>query len=366
LVLQSTGTPMALSSVPSQLGDVNEEELATLFGRLRNALQTVLGNHYFPQAGAHATTQVFHRKFGPNFPSIEEILRNVSLHVNNLELLVDFPRPFAPHVINVGGITVPSTSNAELPKEWKEVLERRPRAALVSFGSVAKSSAMPADYKVSLKETMKAFPDVTFIWKYEEEEAAVDDFADAIRKDAPNVVLTQWMPQMDILAHPNLAFFISHGGTGSILEAITRGVPMVMIPLFGDHHRNAVGVARRGAGLVLRKGCLSSTVLLQDAIREILKAERRKAARDVAFAISRRPFTPREVFSRHIHWVLSSSSSSLPATALTPLTTKQSFVQVYFVDALLLFSTITALLVFTIFSLSRRIVYSSKVKTKRQ
>lgn len=37
---------------------------------------------------------------------------------------------------------------------------------------------------------------------------------------------TRWAPQQTILAHPVLGWFVTHCGLGSILEAISSGVPM--------------------------------------------------------------------------------------------------------------------------------------------
>lgn len=43
---------------------------------------------------------------------------------------------------------------------------------------------------------MTQFPDVTFIWKYEELD---DEFATEQASKMKNLVLTKWMPQLDIL-----------------------------------------------------------------------------------------------------------------------------------------------------------------------
>lgn len=45
-------------------------------------------------------------------------------------------------------------------------------------------------------QTITRFPDVTFIWKYENLE---DGFATVYASKVANLVLTKWMPQVDIL-----------------------------------------------------------------------------------------------------------------------------------------------------------------------
>ena len=40
-------------------------------------------------------------------------------------------------------------------------------------------------------------------------------------KDLPkNVLTSSWVPQQDVLGHPNLKVFVTHGGLGSVMEAI--------------------------------------------------------------------------------------------------------------------------------------------------
>jgi UDP:flavonoid glycosyltransferase YjiC (YdhE family) len=43
---------------------------------------------------------------------------------------------------------------------------------------------------------------------------------------------------------------VSHGGAGSIRSALAAGVPLVLMPLFGDQPHNARAVAAAGAGIV--------------------------------------------------------------------------------------------------------------------
>ncbi|GMS85064.1 hypothetical protein PENTCL1PPCAC_7239, partial [Pristionchus entomophagus] len=88
--------------------------------------------------------------------------------------------------------------------------------------------------QISKFQTVKALPKLTFIWKYEED----DDFSKKTISEIPNLVLTKWMPQVDLLAHPNTSAFITHRGMGSTQETARSGVPGIFISIFGDQPRN--------------------------------------------------------------------------------------------------------------------------------
>ena len=51
------------------------------------------------------------------------------------------------------------------------------------------------------------------IWKWDEE----------LDVDEKRIMVRKWLPQDDILAHPNVKLFVTHGGLLSCTEAIMRG-----------------------------------------------------------------------------------------------------------------------------------------------
>ena len=53
-------------------------------------------------------------------------------------------------------------------------------------------------------------------------------------KVPPNVMLKSFLPQSDILAHKNVAMFITHCGMHGVMESIYHAVPMVGMPVFID------------------------------------------------------------------------------------------------------------------------------------
>lgn len=61
-----------------------------------------------------------------------------------------------------------------------------------------------------------------------------------------NVKIGKWLPQNDILAHPNIKLFISHCGKGGITEAKYHGVPILAVPIFADQFINAEKIVSEG------------------------------------------------------------------------------------------------------------------------
>jgi UDP:flavonoid glycosyltransferase YjiC (YdhE family) len=50
---------------------------------------------------------------------------------------------------------------------------------------------------------------------------------------------------------PKVSLVVTHGGSGTVLAALSVGVPLVIVPMQWDHAENAQRVARAGAGLCL-------------------------------------------------------------------------------------------------------------------
>jgi len=63
------------------------------------------------------------------------------------------------------------------------------------------------------------------LWKFEDE---------SIGKLPENIMIRKWLPQADILAHPNVKVFITHGGLFGTQEGVHYAVPMLGIPFYCD------------------------------------------------------------------------------------------------------------------------------------
>ena len=87
----------------------------------------------------------------------------------------------------------------------------------VSFGSVLQGSQVPQDKQEAL---LKAFGQLKerVLWKWE---------TSNMKEKPGNVMIKDFLPQQDVLGHPNLKAFVTHAGYLSFEESLCHKVPMV-------------------------------------------------------------------------------------------------------------------------------------------
>ncbi|GAA5813724.1 hypothetical protein MFLAVUS_007211 [Mucor flavus] len=61
-----------------------------------------------------------------------------------------------------------------------------------------------------------------------------------------DIKLMGWISQYTVLKHSSTLFFVSHGGVGSLHEALYNGVRLFVYPFFGDQQGNAIAIERIG------------------------------------------------------------------------------------------------------------------------
>lgn len=110
-----------------------------------------------------------------------------------------------------------------------------------------------------------------------------------------NARVERWIDQSEILGQARVV--VDHGGYGSVLGALTAGVPQVVLPLFADQPTNAArvhavgaGIALHGAGIPDPGRALAAVPDLAEAVRRVLdEPSYTRAARDVAAEIRALP-----------------------------------------------------------------------------
>ncbi|KAF8373600.1 hypothetical protein PRIPAC_80029 [Pristionchus pacificus] len=216
--------PTMSSYVPSIMGGSFGEDM-TFCQRAYNLFNTLvyMQFNYWPM---EQYRKMFESNY-PGFPDIQNLMALNSLYFLNSDPLIDFPRPSAARVIDIGGIAVSNGFN-KLDQKWSAILDLRPQTVYMSFGTFAQAHAMPEAYKETIRATARALPDVTFIWKYENPEHNVT-------QGIPNLLESTWVPQNDMLRDPRLSLFVTHCGAGSTTEANYAGTIIVLLESPAGH-----------------------------------------------------------------------------------------------------------------------------------
>ncbi|KAF2343270.1 UDP-glucuronosyl/UDP-glucosyltransferase [Trinorchestia longiramus] len=173
-----------------------------------------------------------------------------------------------------------------------------------------------------------------------------------------NLFVKKWMPQQDILAHPNVKVFISHCGLLGIQEALHFGTPVLGMPLFGDQHKNSVMLDNAGVARILHWLDLNEKLLI-DAIKELIEnPSYTKKVMQVSAAMKDRPLSAVETAVYWTEYVVRHRG----AVHLRSPARDLSWIEVLHVDLII----ITYLLIRVLFNIVKRpFSYSFKTRSRK-
>ncbi|XP_003247381.1 UDP-glucuronosyltransferase 2C1 isoform X2 [Acyrthosiphon pisum] len=208
--------------------------------------------------------------------------RKPSVTFVNTDLTVEKPVPVVQNMIGVGGVHL--LPPEPIPSDILQFIEESPNGVIFfTFGTVVALSTLPDHIQIAFKNALAEVPQRVLL-KYEGE-----------MTDKPNNVMTsKWLPQRDILKHPNVKLFIGHGGISGVYEAVDAGVPILGFPLFYDQPRNMANLVDAGMALSMDLFSVTKDTLIK-AINEIVNNETySKNAKKTSELFKDRPMTPAE------------------------------------------------------------------------
>jgi UDP:flavonoid glycosyltransferase YjiC (YdhE family) len=101
------------------------------------------------------------------------------------------------------------------------------------------------------------------------------------------LLIRKWLPQAALLPHVDLV--VHHGGAGTMLGALTAGVPQLLLPQGADQFANADAVVQAGAGARLLPGECSPEAVTTAAGSLLFDKAVHAAARCLAHEVAAMP-----------------------------------------------------------------------------
>ncbi|XP_010672884.2 zeatin O-glucosyltransferase [Beta vulgaris subsp. vulgaris] len=150
----------------------------------------------------------------------------------------------------------------------------------VSFGS---TTSLPDDQIEELANGLEQ-SEVKFLWVLRRADPNdVFEEADRVKKaQLPEgyedrvkdrgMIVKDWAPQLEILAHPSTGGFMSHCGWNSCMESMSMGVPVAAWPMHSDQPRNAVLLTEvLRIGILVRDWAHRGEVVKSSTIENVVK-----------------------------------------------------------------------------------------------
>ncbi|CAH1786030.1 unnamed protein product [Owenia fusiformis] len=233
-ITSETMFPNPMSFVPHFTTALSDD--MTFTERFQNTLTILMfstvGIQYFTRG-----VRQLKQEYGLNFSlPLENAHMRAAMTINHAHWAFDYPQPLLPYHIMVGGLYF--TDAKPLDPFFDNIMTSSPNGVIiVSFGTLfnrfnsEKNEQLALGF-AKLKQTV--------IWKYK---------GDPLKNKGSNTYLVDWMPQNDLLGHPNVRLFVTHCGISSAYETMYHGVPIVAIPMIFDQQGNARKLTRTRANM---------------------------------------------------------------------------------------------------------------------
>ena len=83
-----------------------------------------------------------------------------------------------------------------------------------------------------------------------------------------NLILSNWVPQREVLNHGKTKLFLTHCGANGVIEAMYYGVAMLGFPVLDEQFNVAYRLLKLGIGKIVSQG--SDAGDIYDAVIELL------------------------------------------------------------------------------------------------
>lgn len=281
-----TGNETPFAYIPMAFLDLPEK--MTFSQRLTNTIYSQVEKLIYNFYNLRNHRKLYEKYFPKATKSFDEVHKSLSVLFMNNHVSTSSPRPLLPSMIGIGGIHIPEVK--PLPEDIKKFLDSAADGAILfSMGSFVQSVNWSQQQREIFIKTFSKLKQKV-LWKYENE---------TLPGKVDNIMIGSWIPQRDIIAHPNVKLFITHGGSLGTTEAVHEGVPLLGIPLFGDQMVNMKRAVARGYALTLDYKNITEENL-SGALNELLTNPKfNQKAKKFSKIFKDRPLNPKQTV---VYW----------------------------------------------------------------
>ncbi|MEQ2241541.1 hypothetical protein ILYODFUR_026400 [Ilyodon furcidens] len=188
---------------------------------------------------------------------IVSMLQDADIWLFRSDFVFEFPRPTMPNVVYIGGFQCKPSQ--PLPTDLEKFVQSAGEHGVIIMTLGTLVNALPKAVADEIASVFAKMPQKV-IWRHKGERPSTL---------GNNTLILDWMPQKDLLGHPQIKVFVAHGGTNGVQEAIYYGVPVLGIPLFFDQYDNLLRLQERGSAKIIQLADFNGHNF-ENAIKELL------------------------------------------------------------------------------------------------
>ncbi|KAK9952414.1 hypothetical protein ABG768_018254 [Culter alburnus] len=194
--------------------------------------------------------------FGPDVDFFS-LLQNTDIWLMRNDFTFEFPRPTMPNVVYMGGFQCKPAK--PLPDVLEEFVQSSGEHGVIIMTLGTVFGQLLSEINDEIAAAFAQLPQKV-IWRHTGPRPA---------NLGNNTLIVDWLPQNDLLGHPQTKVFVAHGGTIGVQEAIYHGVPIVGLPLAFDQPDNLSRMQGKGTAKIVDLATLDRNVFLE-ALKEVL------------------------------------------------------------------------------------------------
>ncbi|XP_033641643.1 2-hydroxyacylsphingosine 1-beta-galactosyltransferase-like [Asterias rubens] len=205
--------------------------------------------------------------------SMADMMAEAQLWVFTVSFELDLARPLTPNAIFTASPLLGIPSEHQISEDLQEFLDGANDEGVVLFSLGGHVNEMESEQAQMFANALARLPQ-RVLWQFSGNISRM--------KIGNNTKTVKWMPQQEVMDHPNTKMFLNHGGLNGVHEAAWYGLPVVGIPLFGDHFDNMERAEAKGMAIKLDILTLNEDVLVEAITRVIKEPRFRERAQHIS------------------------------------------------------------------------------------